>query len=164
LEMAGIGTIMTIASTAMGAVGTLAEMSSKAAQHKIQQQQLERQATEARAIGTQKAAERKREANLLFSNQIARAAASGGASDPSVVKLFGDTAAEGERNVQTELALAENTAQNYDYAAQAEAYSAKSAKTAGLVGFASSILGGGSSLYTKFGQRSTTQQSSYMYG
>lgn len=171
--MAGVGTILTVASTAMAAASTLAESGAQQNKHEFQKLQYEKQAQEVRAIGSQKIAARKREMDLLTSNQMARAAASGGASDASVENMFGNTAADGAMNMATEYANAENKAQTYDYAAKAEALSAKSAKKAGTLKLvtsalsgATSVLSGATSLYGKFGAKSSmnTQRSNHLYG
>lgn len=162
--MADVGTILAVAGTALGAVGALQQGKAQATAHKFQQAQYERQAQEARSIATQRAAERRRQQRLLESNQLARAASVGGAADPSVESIIAQTAATGERNVQTELALGENRAQGYDLAAEAEVSSAKSAKSAGVIEAFSTLVSGGSSLFSTFGERDRPAMSSYFYG
>lgn len=150
--MAGIGMITSIAGTALGALGTLAQMGAAQAQSEFQQAQLKKQEQEARAIGTQRARERRREQRLAESAQIARAASVGGAGDPSVTTILAETAATGERNVQTEIALGENRAQNFALARAAEKASAKSARIAGLIGVGTDLLSSASSLAGRFGK------------
>lgn len=163
--MASIGTILSVAGTALGVVGQIQQSKATAAQHKFQKAQYERQAQEARSVATRRAAERRRQQRLLESKQLARAASVGGAGDPSVESIIAQTAATGERNVQTELALGENRAQGFDLAAESEASSAKNARTAGLIGAFSTIVEGGSSLFSTYGSKKRPATSpSYFYG
>jgi len=147
----------------MSAVGTLAQMGAQQAQSKFQQQQLEKQEQEARAIGTQRARERRREANLAQSAQIARAASVGGAGDPSVTSIVAETEATGARNIATELAMGENRAQNFALAAEAEKAQAKSAKLAGFIGVGTDILSGATSLFDRF-NKPQQPSTGFLYG
>lgn len=91
------------AETALSAAGTIA--GGRAAQHAARAQsdalefrarQAETGAQQARALAGRAAQDKRREARLLQSKLQARAAASGGASDPGVVNLAEDIAGSGE--------------------------------------------------------------------
>ncbi len=165
--MAGVSTLLAVGGSIAGTLvqrqGTLAQAKAQEMQHRFQEAQYKRQATEARAVASQKAAQRDRDMRLAISDQLAAAAATGGASDPSVLRLFGDMEAQGQKNVQTELATGENQAQTYDYAARAQDFSARNAKQAGKIAAGTDLLSGATSLFSRFGRRQP-MTTSYMYG
>ena len=150
--MAGIGTIVSLASTAFSALGTLAEGRQAAATAEFEAKQREAQAKESRAVGQQAALERRREQRLLISRQLAVAAKAGGAGDPGVIDIFAETAGEGEYNVLAELYKGETRARGLETAAEVRRLEGKQAKTASFFKAGSQIFSGASSLYKKFGQ------------
>lgn len=151
--MAALGTILTIASTAVSAVGTLASGAAAKATAEFEAKQREQQADEARAVSQRAALERRREARLLQSQQLARAAAVGGASDPSVIDIFADTAERGELAFQTEIYKGETQARGLETAADVARFEGRQAQRAALIGAGTDILSGATTLYTQFGQR-----------
>ena len=72
--------------------------------------QKEQQAQQERAIAGARAREEQRKKRLLQSRQLAVAAKTGGASDPSVVKAISDVEAEAEIRTLTEQAAGETAA------------------------------------------------------
>lgn len=151
--MADPFTLLTIASTAFSAVGTLVEGAAAGRTAEFEARQREQQAKEARAVSQREALEKRREQRLLESAQLARAAAVGGASDPSVIDIFADTAERGELAVQTALYAGETQARGLETAAEVRRFEGRQARLASLIGAGTDILSGGAGLYENFGQR-----------
>ena len=128
--------------------------------------QLEQQANEARALAQREAIRRRREGELLLSRQIAVAAAQGGAADPSVLTLYGDTFEETELAAGTEIYKGETRARGLIESANIRRYEgeqaiiagniqAQAARTAGRYQSIGSILGGIGGAARTYGQRTT---------
>lgn len=125
--------------------------------------QLRQQAGQERASSQREAIEQARQARLAQSTAVARAAASGaGASDPTVLKIIGDLAAEGEYNARAALFSGEERARglemqgaaaDFNGAAEAAGYRTygRSAKQAGYMSGVGHLLTGVSSFYEKYG-------------
>lgn len=157
--MSGIETIIAIGSavsglagTALSAAGSIAAGQSEQARAEFEAKQREQQAQQARAVSQREALERRREQQLLQSRQLAAAAAAGGASDPSVIDIFADTAAQGELNVQREIATGEERARGLELGADVARFEGRRAQQAATISAGSQILGGVSNLYTRFGE------------
>ena len=95
--------------------------------------QLEQQANEARALAQQEAVRRRREGELLLSRQVAVAAAQGGAADPSVLTLYGDTFEETELAAGTEIYKGETRARGLIESANIRRYEGEQAVIAGNI-------------------------------
>lgn len=156
--MAALGTILTIAATAVQIGGTLASGAAERARSDFEANQREQQADEARAVSARAALEKRREQKLLQSQQLARAAAVGGASDPSVIDIFADTAERGELAFQSEIYRGETQARGLETAAAVSRFEGEQARTATLIGVGTDILSGATSLYKNFGRRRLEQR------
>lgn len=138
-----LGAVSSILGTAVGAVGTLVSANQQAAAAEAQAAEAERRAKEERAAASREAFQRDREAKFTLSRLQARAAGSGGsATDSTVARLAGDIASQGA--YQTQSAVYEGAARGQTLEFQADEYrrEASAARTAGLIGFGSTILGG----------------------
>ncbi len=127
--------------------------------------QMESMATEARAVGQYNALEKRREQELVESAALAQAASQGGASDPSVLDIFGDIAEQGERNFAMETFKGETQARGLEFGAEMKKFEGKQALIAGFTGAGGTLASGGSNLYQQFGQiGSQATSSGYAYG
>ena len=130
---------------------------------KFEAAQLTQRAGQSRATSQRVAQEEQHQANLAMSARVARAAGSGaGASDPTVVKGYGDLAKEGLYNVLAQLYSGKERANSDLDAASAALYNAnsasagynmkaKAAKQAGISSAIGSLLSGGSTFLEKYG-------------
>lgn len=152
-EMAGpAGTALSV----LGAIGqgNAAMAQGEAANRlaKYQAAQLKQNAGQVRAVGQREGEAALRESLLLQSRAQAVAAASGGgALDPTVLKLIGGVAAEGQTAADTERYNAETQAQGLLAEANATRYSgkiammnAKQARNAAYMKAVTSVLSGAS--------------------
>lgn len=121
---------------------------------KFEAKQLEGNAGLERAMSQREAMEERRQARLLNSRALAVAAASGGGTDdPTVVNLMADIEGEGEYRALSSLYSGETSARGMEAEAKARRKEAKNAKIAGFIDGASSILGAGSSLADRYGDK-----------
>lgn len=157
---------LTVASMVTGAQGaSAAAKGAKAAARanataaKFQADQLRVNAGQQIAAGQAAAFEQERQARLVASGQLARAAASGaGASDPTINTLISRTAKEGSYRAAVALYQGEDAARQMRMAAAGKEYEAAAGISAGesqaqvykLAG-QTAILKGGSSLFAKYG-------------
>ncbi len=141
--MAFAPAILGVLGTVVSAGGSiLAGQQAKAAAN-FEAKQLERQANEKRAQATREVAQQYADRKELMGNQIAVAAASGGgASDPTVMDLLGDTAAYGYVQNQNTYANAENIGRQLEGQADAKRIEGKNAQTASFINAGSSLLSG----------------------
>lgn len=146
-----IGTIASIGSTALSVIGGIqqgqAEEARLEAQAKIDEREAKREEAEAGRVSREK----RREGLLLQSQQIARAAATGGASDPSVVSTIADVEAETGLQAGRIEAAGAQTAQDLRYGAQLKRQQGKSARRAGYTRAIGTTLTGASSLAKQYG-------------
>ena len=109
--------------------------------------QLRQNADAAQAVGTRQAYDVGRQTDMVQSRALAVAAASGGgASDPGVVTLMANTAAEGAYRKALALYNGQDKARSLEMEADSVAYEGKVAKRNALIGGALQMVGGGSSL------------------
>lgn len=164
--MAAIGAIAGILGSVVSAVGSLAagaaqsrQLEAQAEANRYQAKIEDQKAMQERAVAQRKGFERQREGKLALSTLQARAAASGaGATDPTVVSLGSDIAGRSEYYRLTEMATGETAARYHEDQAALDRWSANEqsaqagmAKTGAFFSAASSILGGASSAFGKFG-------------
>ena len=163
-----------VASTLLKTVGAITGGNAESRAYKIaaknakksaayESAQLKQMAGQERATSQRQALEQWREGRLAQSRAIARAAASGaGASDPTVMKIIGDLAAEGDYNARAALFTGEETARGLEDKAAAALWQGKTdaagyrtyAKAASRYGYmdaAGHLLTGMSSFYEKYG-------------
>lgn len=107
-------------------------------------------AGQAKAVAQREAQEELRQTKLVQSRILALAAAQGGASDPSVVRLIGKQAGEGAYRAAVKIYRGDAQAQKLEMAAAARRYEGKSAARAGMVSAVGSLAGAGMSLYDKY--------------
>jgi hypothetical protein len=106
--MADLG-VISLVSTALSAVGTVAGGVAAKNQADFQAEQQEMAGKEEFAASQREANEKRKEATYVQSRQQALAAASGGgAADPTIVRLMTQTAQQGEMNAQTARYVGEN--------------------------------------------------------
>ena len=163
-----------IAATVVSTVGTIVSSNDAAAAARAegdnarkigdwQASQLRQQAGQERAAAQRQAENERRAGRLAVSKARAIAAGSGGgASDPTVMNIYSDLAAEGETNAMTALWEGEEAARGleaqaagaqYEGAAAYEAsrMTSRAYKRAGYLSAAGNLLAGGSDFYSKYG-------------
>lgn len=96
-------------------------------------QQLETRAGQERAASQRKMLAEKKREKLVQSALQARSAASGGASDPSVVDLASDIAAEGKYRAMTALYEGDDLARSLENMASVKNYEGAEARRAGEI-------------------------------
>lgn len=143
---------LAVAGSAMQAGGTILGADARSDELRSQAGQLDQMAVQDRASSQRTAGEQKRQARLLQSTALARAAASGGgASDPTVMNILANLSGEAEFRALTALYEGEESARSKEMQAQAKRKEAKNAKRAGYVAAAGQILQSGATMYERFG-------------
>jgi len=137
--------------------------------------QYNQQAGQARAESQRASIEEHRRARLAESRAVAVAAASGGgASDPTVMKILGNLAMEGEYNALAALYTGEETARGLENQATGALYNAKTAaagyksmasasKSSGLAKGVGTLLSGSASFLEKYGDPISTPATEPVY-
>ena len=186
--------ILAIGATAISTVGTIVSANDAAAAERAagknarevgdwQAAQLRQQAGQERAAAQHQAENERHKGELAISRARALAAGSGGgAGDPTVMKIYGDLAAEGEMNAQSVLWDGDEAAKGLEAQAAAAQYEGEAAyessrtasralKRAGYLSAAGNLLAGGSDFYTKYWptdtkplSRNTTSNPAYTGG
>jgi len=139
------------ASTLLSAGGTILGSQAEAGQLKSEAAQLDVMAGNDRASSQRRSIEARRQVRLLKSTALARGAASGGASDPTVVNILANLTGEEEYRALTALYEGEEEARSKELQAKARRKEAKNVKTAGLISGGAKILEGGATMYERFG-------------
>lgn len=139
------------ASTALQAGGTIVGANAEARQLKGEAVQLDAMAGQERASSQRRAIEARRQSRLLQSRALAVGAATGGASDPTVVNILARLEGEGEYRALTALYEGEEEARSKEMQARARRTEAKNVKKASKIQAAGQILQGASSIYSKYG-------------
>lgn len=148
--MMAISTAVTAATTAATAVMG-AKASSDAA--KAQQEWADRQATEEQAAGQRQAAQELKQAKAAKSRLMAVAGASGsGASDPTVMDIWGDIDTEGRVNAGVAQAMSQQKADGITYQAALDRWKADAQKKITNVSAIGTILGGGLKAGSEWGK------------
>lgn len=142
---------LTVAGTAMQAGGTIIGARAEAKQLNSEADQLEDKAGNVRASSQRRAMEERRQSRLASSRALALAAATGGASDPTVVNILAGLDGEGEYRALTALYEGEEEGRGLEFEARNRRKEAKNAKRAGYIEAAGSVLKAGSSMYEKYG-------------
>lgn len=147
-----VGQAALAAGTAMSVAGAIGQGNAARGAANYQAAQLQQQAGQERATSQRQAMEERRRARFAQSRLQALAAASGaGATDPTVIDLSGDIAAEGEYRALTALFGGEERARGLTMNAQARRYEGQQQRRAGVMNAASTIMGGGYSMLDRFG-------------
>jgi hypothetical protein len=167
-----ISTVGTIVSANDASAAARAEGDSARRVGDWQAAQLRQQAGQERAASQRQAEQERRAGRLAVSRARAISAGSGGgATDPTVLKIYGDLAAEGETNAMTALWEGEEAAKGLEAQAAGAEYEGQSAyeagkyasrayRRAGYLSAAGNLLAGGSDFYTKYGPTDTAPLSS----
>lgn len=137
--MAAAAIALTLVSSVMQASATAAAGKAEQEAGLARQAALDHQAAQARSIAGQERAssqrgaiEQRRQARLLSSKALARAAAGGGGTDdPTVSNILGDIGAEGEFRALTELFQGEEAARGLEMQADLRVFEGQQAKRAG---------------------------------
>jgi hypothetical protein len=121
-------------------------------------EQLEQAAGQSVAASQRDAAEEKRKADLLASRALALAAASGGGTDGSVVKIISDLKGEGSYRSAVALYRGEEQARKLRMAGKAKRFEGALAEEQGVqeqggheIAGMASLFTGGASLYGRYG-------------
>ena len=137
----------TVASTAIGAAGTMAAGDNAVAMGKYQAAEYEQQAESATAMGQRSMLEERRKAGLVESTLQARAAGGGAsATAPSTLNVAGEIAKRGEYNALMDLSSGQNQAAGLTNMGQAAMYGGKIAQEGDMYSAAGTIAGGAGSL------------------
>lgn len=142
---------LTAAGTALSAGGTIIGAKAEAKQLNSEAGQLEDRASSVRASSQRRAMEERRQSRLASSRALALAAATGGASDPTVVNILAGLSGEGQYRALTALYEGEEEGRGLEFEASNRRKEAKNAKRAGYIEAAGSMLKAGSSMYEKYG-------------
>lgn len=142
-----LGTLLTIASTAVSAAGTIAAGNAAAADAEFQAKQMEQRAAEERAASQREAAEKRNESRLLQSRQLALGAASGAGTGGSLLETMLDTEAEGELQALTSLYAGENRARGLQDSAAAARRTGRAARQGAFFRAGGTLLSGAGSAY-----------------
>ncbi len=156
-----VATAATIGGSIVSGLGQIQAGRAANISSKFQAAQAQQQAGQQRAAGQRAAIEERRKTDIALSRGQAVAAASGGgALDPTVLKLMGGVAQQGEYNALSALFESEEAARGLELGAAAKRMEGKQAKKAGMIGGISTIAGGiGQGLYQKYGTPSTAMPS-----
>lgn len=155
--LAGLAPIFGAIGMGVQALGTLQAGAEAEARAKYEAKVQEQQADEAYASSQREAAEKYRKGQLMLSEQRAAIAGSGGdLTDPSVLDIMGDTAAEIDLAARTDIYRGDQQARGYNDAAIASRISGKNARTASFIGAAGGLFSGISNMYSRFGQQART--------
>lgn len=134
---------LTVATTAVAAGTSVAAANQQSSAAKSQEEWAKRQALETRASAQAQASEELRKGRLAQSRLTTLAGASGsGASDPTVMKLFGDISQEATYNSRVVQSSGENQAAGMTYQAALDRWTADSNKKLAKIGAIGTILGG----------------------
>ena len=140
--------IATLATAATTAATTVMQGNAAQSQAKAQQAWADRQADEEMAAGQRAAAEEQRKAKYAQSKLMAVAGASGsGASDPTVMNIWGDIEKEGRVNAGVAQAMSQQRADGINYQAALDRWTADSNAKIGKVSAIGTILGGVGNAY-----------------
>jgi hypothetical protein len=141
--MSGIETVLAIAGTAVSAAGSIIGGIQASNTAKAQADIAEQQANEQRAVSQREAARRAKEAKYIQSQQLQRAAASGGgADDPTVLALMGDVGAESSYQQRAAIYEGETKGRGLEHQAALDRWQAKQAMYGGFIGAGSSVISG----------------------
>lgn len=157
-----MGTTLDLAGQLTGMVGQVQYGIQAARAGEFQAAQLRQNANNAAGSAQRQAADIDRTERVIASNALATAAASGGgASDPGVVSIIANTAAEGAYRKSVALYEGEDRSRSMNLAAETADYNGKLARSNSIVGAgaggfkaASTLLTGQArdqSLYQRFG-------------
>lgn len=150
--MEAVGIALTIGSTILSAYGQIQAGKEKQAAANYQADIADQAAGQTRAAATQQAMERQHQGVLAVSRAKAVAAASGGDADgTTVVEQEAKLAARGKYNAMSALYSGNQAAAGEENQANAYRFGGDQAASASYVDAGTTILGGATSLYSKYG-------------
>lgn len=166
--MAGIETLLYLASAA-GAYGQYEsgqeqkrQAKAQAVEREFEADQLDQIASNEKGAGQRRAAGERRKARIIESRALAVAAKDGGASDPTVVDIISDIAAEGAYNAAIAMYEADERAANARMAAAARRFeggnsliAGRAAARAGAIRGTAGFFSDAGQIYGKYGRRET---------
>lgn len=152
--LAALGPILSAVGTGIGVLGTIQQGREAKAQAEYQAKVQEQQADEAYASAQRDAAEKYRKGQIMLGDQRAAIAGSGGdLTDPSVLDIMGDTAAEIDLAARTDIYRGDQQARGYNDAAINSRITGKNAQRASYLSAAGTLFSGVSNMYSRFGQQ-----------
>ncbi len=162
----GLSAALLLAGTAVSAVGTIAAGQARQRQANFEAAQYEANAKEERAAGQQEGFEIARQKRLALSRNQAVASASGFSStDASSLDLIGEIESYGSWQEQIANYGGRARANTLEAQAKGTRMSGKAAATAAFIDAGSTILGGASTFFQKYGGGKPFQPAaSYRYG
>lgn len=137
--MGGLGQVLSIGGTILGAAGAIQSGNAQQAASVHQAAQLDAAAKTERASAQRAAEEERRQSRLAISRARAVGAASGGGQD---IPLLGQIEEDGELRAQTAMWEGEEAAKGRKMQASAARFEGSQYKRAGTIGAGSTILGG----------------------
>lgn len=147
-----MGQLLAFLPALIGAGGTILQGVKADLAARSQALQLEQSAGQDRATSQRAAIEQRRAARYLQSRAQALAAASGaGASDPTVTKIIGDIAGEGEYGALVAMYEGEDAARAKETAAKVARKTGSAMANASYLKAGTTLLSGASSWYDKYG-------------
>lgn len=151
-----VGPAMTIAGTMMSYSQNrdLGRQEREAAEFKAAQ--LEQDAGQQQAAAQRAAREERRRARFAQSRALALAAASGGASDPGVIDIISDLAAEGEYRALTDIYQGEEAARKLRMGAAGARFQGEASENYYRQAASQSLMRGGMSLFAKYSTKAPT--------
>lgn len=160
-----IAMIASIAGTAVSAAGTIAAGKAAKQAADYEAKQLDIKALEEQAAGQRESEQYARKKELALSSLQAGAAGSGfSATDPTALALAGDIAKYGTYQEQMAEYGGESRRAGLESQATARRLEGRAAMKAARYGAAGTILGGISSLASKYGGGSSSGATSFRYG
>lgn len=148
-----IGPVLSVVGTLATASGQTSAGSAANTSAEFQAAQLTQAAGQSRASSQRLAMELRRQGRLKGSKALAIAAAGGGgASDPTIVDLLADIAAEGEFAALTALFEGSETAAGQELQAAGLRQTGATKEKAGKFAAFTTLLSGASSMFLRFGQ------------
>lgn len=150
-----LGTVAGVAGTIMQAKGIKEEGREQRDRFLYEKKVAEQKADEATAAAQRDSMARYREGRFLLSQQQAALAANGGSlADASVIDLMDDTQEQVALSADTEMFKGEQQRRGYTDAAKVAAYDAESAMMAAKRRATGVIVGGVSTMFSRFGEMS----------
>jgi hypothetical protein len=147
-------TLLTVASTAVSAVGSYRQGQAAKASAEYEAKQFDKQSKAATAEGTRAAEEIRRQGAIMQSNARAAMAGSGGtASDAGAISTLGKIGAETDYNSLAAMFEAKSEAQGLQTAASTRRYEGDLAQRAAKQKTLSTVLSGASRTYGSFKPR-----------
>lgn len=155
--LAGLAPIFGAIGTGISVLGTIQAGREQKAQAEYQAKVQEQQADEAYASAQRDAAEKYRRGRIMMGDQRAAIADAGGdLTDPSVLDIMGDTAAEIDLAARTDIYRGDQQARGYNDAAVNSRISGANAQKASFITAGANLFSGVSNMYSRFGQQART--------